>query len=88
MTGSGMQGASLIPAAGAGTQVTGQGTHGRVGESTGAGSAGAGSGLQRAGVGPAHSSSPGKDTGRSEEQPTDVVIPQEVTSGCGRPKWL
>ena len=88
VTGSGMQGVRLIPAAGAGTQVTGQGTRGSSGESTGAGSAGAGSGSQRAGVGPTQSSSPGRDAGRFEEQPANVVIPQEVTSGRRRPKWL
>ena len=83
-----MQGAGLILATGAGAQVTGQGTHGSASESIGAGSAGAGSGLQGVGVAPAHSSSPGRDTGRSEEQSTDVVIPQEVTSGRKRPKCL
>ena len=75
MTGSSMQGAGLIPAAGAGAQVTGQGTCGSAGGSTGAGSVGAGSGLQGAGVGPTHGHSSGRDTGRSEEQQVDVVVP-------------
>ena len=83
MTISGTQGTGFIPGPGAGAQVTGQGTRG----STGARTAGVGSGLQGVGVGPAHGHSPGRDTGHSEEQQADVVL-QEVTSGRRRPKWL
>ena len=67
VTGSGTQGAGFIPVAGAGAQVTGQGTRGSVGGSTDAGTTRAGSGLQGASVGPAHGHSPSRDTGCSEE---------------------
>ena len=59
-----------------------------VGGSIGAGTTMTCSGLQGAGVGPAHDHSLGRDTGCSEEQQADVVVPQEVTSGRRRPKWL
>ena len=78
----------FIPVPGAGAQVTRQGTRGSEGSSTGAGAVGVGIGLQGASVGPAHGHPPSRDTGRFEEQQADVVVPQEVTSGRRRPKWL
>ena len=75
MTGSSTQGTGSIPVPGAGAQVTGQGTHGSAGSSTGAGAVGASTGLQGAGVGPTRGPSSGRDIGRFEDQQEDVVVP-------------
>ena len=68
MTGSGTLGTGISLVLGARAQVTGQGTQGRTGSTTGAGEAGAGTELQGIGVGPVSSHSSVRDAGRSEEQ--------------------
>ena len=88
MTGTGTQGTTTIPVPGAGAHVTGQGTRGTVGSDRGAGATGVGTSLQGAGVGPSCGPSSGRDTAQSEEQHEEIVVPQESTSGCRRPKWL
>ena len=75
VTGSSTQGIGTILVPGAGIQVTGQGTHGNVGSSTGAGAVGAGTDLQGANVGPSRGPSSGRDTGESEEQHEKIVVP-------------
>ena len=85
MTGSGTQGTgrSLVP--GAGAQVTGHGTKGSSGSSTGVGAAGVDTELQGTGVVPAQILSSG--TGHAEEQQTADAVSQSVVLGCSRPKW-
>ena len=85
VTGSGTQGMGISPVPGAGAQVTGQGTKGSTGSSTGASTVGAGTKLQGTSVVPIQSSSSG--TGHAEEQQTADVVSQSVVSGCRRPKW-
>ena len=85
VTGSGTQGTGISPIPGAGARVTGQGTKGSTGSSTGASATGACTELQGTGVVPAHSFSSG--TGHAEEQQTADVVSQSVVSRCRRPKW-
>ena len=88
MTSTGTQGTGTMQVPGAGTQVTGCGTHGSVGSSTSAGAAGEGNHLHGTGVGPSCGPSSVRGAGRSDEQHEENVVPQEATSGRRRPKWL
>ena len=77
-------GTGMVQVSGAGIQVTGTGTPGDSG--TGAGSLRTGTGLQDQGAG--HSGGPSlvREPAQSEEHEDNV--PQEVTSGRRKPRWL
>ena len=65
VTATGTHGTCIISIPGAGAQVTGHGTRGSVGSSTGAGAVGASTGLHGICVGPSCGPSSVKGTGRS-----------------------
>ena len=74
----------MVQVSGAGTQVTGTGTPGDSG--TVAGSLRTGTGLQDLGAGHFGGPSPMREPAQSEEH--EDSVPQEVTSGRQKPRWL
>jgi hypothetical protein len=82
--GIGALGTGMAQVSGAGTQVTGTGTPGDSG--TGAGSLRTGTGLQEQGARHSGGPSPMREPAQSEEH--EDSVPQEITSGRRKPRWL
>ena len=78
MTGTGVLGIGVVQVSGAGTGTPGVGS--------GAGSSRTGTGLQDTGAGHSDGPSPMREPLQTEGH--EDIVPQEVTSGRRRPKWL